>query len=86
MGESVAVTWVPIEPGTGPGYRRRFRREAESADRLADSHVIAPLDETGDIDGQLYLVLPVINGTEAHSLDRRTSNSRCTSPSRSPAR
>ena len=48
---------LPTELGAEPGYRERFRREAHTAARLAEPHII-PIYDTGEIDGRLYLVMP----------------------------
>lgn len=59
----VAIKVLPGEVAAQPGYRERFRREARVAARLIDPHVI-PIFESGEIDGQLYLVMPVISGVD----------------------
>jgi serine/threonine kinase PknH len=66
----VAIKVLPTELGTEPGYRQRFRREAHAAARLNEPHII-PIHDTGEIDGQLYLVMPVIDGTDAQGLLQR---------------
>lgn len=65
----VAIKVLPAELGAEPGYRDRFRREAHTAARLAEPHII-PIYDTGEIDGQLYLVMPVVNGTDLDTLLR----------------
>jgi serine/threonine protein kinase len=67
IGRDVAIKILPIELGAEPGYRERFRREAHTAARLTEPHII-PIHDTGEIDGHLYLVMPVIEGTDVHSL------------------
>jgi serine/threonine protein kinase len=42
----VAVKVLPAELATEPGYRERFRREAHTAARLAEPHII-PIFDTG---------------------------------------
>ena len=59
----VAVKVLPPELATEPGYQERFRREAHTAARLAEPHII-PIYDTGEIDGQLYLVMPVVDGSD----------------------
>lgn len=66
----VAIKVLPSELGTEPGYRQRFRREAHAAARLNEPHII-PIHDTGEIDGQLYLVMPIIDGTDAQGLLQR---------------
>ena len=56
--------------GRRTGYRERFRREAHTAAQLTHPNII-PIHDTGEIDGRLYLVMPVINGIDLHSLLKR---------------
>jgi serine/threonine protein kinase len=67
IGRDVAIKVLPPELGAEPGYRERFRREAHTAARLTEPHII-PIYDTGEIGGQLYLVMPVIDGTDVHGL------------------
>ncbi len=70
IGRDVAIKVLPPELATEPGYEERFRREAQTAARLTEPHII-PIHDTGEIDGRLYLVMPVINGIDVHSLLKR---------------
>ncbi len=63
----VAVKVLPAELATQPGYEQRFRREAHTAAKLTEPHII-PIHDTGEIDGQLYLVMPIIKGVDVHEL------------------
>jgi serine/threonine protein kinase len=63
----VAIKLLPAELGTDPAYRERFRREAHTAARLTEPHII-PIYDTGNVDGQLYLVMPIIEGTDVQGL------------------
>ena len=56
--------------GGTPGYEERFRREAHAAARLTEPHII-PIYDTGEIDGRLYLVMPIIDGVDVHSVLQR---------------
>ena len=67
IGRDVAIKVLPAELSGEPGYRERFRREAHTAARLSEPHIV-PIYDTGEIEGQLYLVMPVINGTDLHGL------------------
>ena len=78
IGRDVAIKVLPTELGAQPGYRERFRREAHIAARLTEPHII-PIHDTGEVEGQLYLVMPVIEGIDIHSLLRRDGSM---SPSR----
>ncbi len=66
----VAIKVLPADLANEPGYRERFRREAHTAARLNEPHII-PIYDTGEIEGQLYLVMPVIDGVDAHGLLKR---------------
>src|ERR1700761_1265843 len=50
-----------------PDYRRRLQREARIAGRLKDPHVV-PVHSTGEIDGQLYVDMRLIDGTDLHTM------------------
>src|SRR5271156_4757610 len=67
IGRDVAIKVLPPELSAEPGYRERFRREAHTAARLTEPHII-PIHDTGEIERRLYLVMPVIEGTDAHTL------------------
>ncbi|OBA80767.1 hypothetical protein A9W99_16010 [Mycobacterium sp. 1164966.3] len=70
IGRDVAVKVLPVELGEEPGYRERFRREAHTAARLSEPHIISIFD-TGEINGQLYLVMPIVKGIDVHELLQR---------------
>jgi serine/threonine protein kinase len=70
IGRDVAVKILPVELGSVQGYRERFRREAHTAARLTEPHII-PIHDTGEIDGRLYLVMPVIDGEDLSHLLKR---------------
>jgi serine/threonine-protein kinase len=66
----VAVKVLSTELATEPGFRERFRREAHTAARLTEPHII-PIHDTGEVDGRLYLVMPIIKGTDVGTLLKR---------------
>lgn len=66
----VAVKVLPAELAAEPGYRERFRREAYTAARLSEPHII-PIYDTGEFEGQLYLVMPVVDGIDLEGLLKR---------------
>lgn len=63
LGRDVAVKLLQPELAAEPGFQQRFRREAYAAGRLANPNII-PIYETGEIDGRLYLVMPIIDGVD----------------------
>lgn len=67
IGRDVAIKVLPPEMATLPGYQERFRREAQVAARLTEPHII-PIHDTGEIDGRLYLVMPIIEGVDVHTV------------------
>ena len=67
IGRDVAIKVLAPELSAERGYRERFRREAHAAARLTEPHII-PIQDAGAIDGQLYLVMPVINGIDVQKL------------------
>jgi serine/threonine protein kinase, bacterial len=70
IGRDVAIKVLPAELAAEPGYRERFRREAHTAARLTEPHIV-PIHDTGEIEGQLYLVMPVIEGVDVGGLLQR---------------
>jgi serine/threonine protein kinase len=70
LGREVAVKLLRPELATEPGYQERFRREAYAAGRLASPNII-PIYEAGEIDGRLYLVMPIIDGIDVHAVLNR---------------
>lgn len=66
----VAVKVLSPEVAAEPGFQERFRREAHTAARLTEPHIV-PIYDTGEIEGRLYLVMPIINGTDVGTLLKR---------------
>ena len=50
-----------------PEFDKRFRREARTAARLDDPHVV-PIHDVGEIDGRLYVTMRLINGVDLDTL------------------
>src|SRR6201995_4876267 len=67
IGRDVAIKVLPAELSAEPGYRERFRREAHMAARLTEPHIV-PIYDTGEIEQQLYLGMPGVDGTDLHAL------------------
>jgi serine/threonine-protein kinase len=63
MQRDVAVKVLRPELVSTPGYVERFRREAFTAASLSEPHVV-PVYEADEIDGQLFIVMPLISGTD----------------------
>ncbi|WP_156689495.1 serine/threonine-protein kinase PknD [Mycobacterium sp. Marseille-P9652] len=70
LGRDVAVKLLQPELAAEPGFRERFRREAYAAGRLASPNII-PIYETGEIDGRLYLVMPIVDGIDLKEVLKR---------------
>jgi serine/threonine-protein kinase len=50
-----------------PDFDRRFRREARTAARLDDPHVV-PIHDVGEIDGRLYVTMRLVDGADLDTL------------------
>lgn len=50
-----------------PAFRERLQRESVTAGRLQEPHVV-PIHDYGEIDGQLFLEMRLIDGTDLSSL------------------
>ena len=68
MDREVAIKVLSEDLAAEPGYHQRFRREAQITARLTEPHIIR-IFEAGEIEGRLYLVMPVIEGIDVQ--DRR---------------
>jgi serine/threonine kinase PknH len=53
-----------------PVFRERMKREARITGRLQEPHVV-PIHDYGEVDGQLYLEMRLIDGTDLDSLLKR---------------
>lgn len=69
MDRTVALKLISGQFAQDPGYRQRMQREARIAGRLQDPHVV-PVHSTGEIDGQLYVDMRLINGTDLETILR----------------
>jgi len=63
MSREIAIKVLPPEFASEPMYRQRFRREAATAARLNEPHIV-PIYEAGEIDGRLYLTMPIVAGVD----------------------
>jgi WD40 repeat protein/serine/threonine protein kinase len=70
MDRDVAIKVLSAEWADEPGYRERFRREALLAGGLTEPHTIRIYD-ANEIDGRLYLVMPIIDGVDIDAALKR---------------
>ena len=63
----VALKLLPESVSHDPVFRRRLQREAHSAGRLQEPHVV-PIHDYGEIDGLLYVDMRMINGTDLRKM------------------
>src|SRR3954468_6079550 len=63
----VALKLLPEGVSHDPVFRKRLQREAHSAGRLQEPHVV-PIHDYGEIDGVLFVDMRMINGTDLRRL------------------
>lgn len=63
----VAVKLLPKKLADDAIFKQRFRREAHAAAQLNEPHVV-PIHGYGEIDGQLYVDMRLIEGRDLHDL------------------
>ena len=66
-GWTVAVKLMSETVSKDPVFRERMKCEARIASRLQEPHVV-PIHDYGEIDGQLFLAMRLIEGTDLDSL------------------
>jgi serine/threonine kinase PknH len=67
---TVALKLLPAAMANDPVFRKRLQREARSAGRLQEPHVV-PIHDYGEIDGVLYVDMRFIDGTDLRQVLRR---------------
>ncbi|OBF06927.1 serine/threonine-protein kinase PknH/PknJ [Mycobacterium sp. 852002-10029_SCH5224772] len=67
---TVAVKLLSETFSRDPVFRERMKREARTAGRLQEPHVV-PVHDYGEIDGQIFLEMRLIEGTDLDSVLRR---------------
>ena len=70
-GRVVALKLISPEFSEDPNYRARMQREAGAAGRLTEPHVV-PIHDYGEINGQLYLDMRLIDGESLAAVLKRT--------------
>lgn len=70
MDRIVALKLISGTYAQDPDYRKRLQREARIAGRLQDPHVV-PIHAAGEIDGQLFVDMRLINGVDLDTMLRR---------------
>ncbi|MBX9981752.1 MAG: serine/threonine protein kinase, partial [Mycobacterium gordonae] len=66
-GWTVAVKLMSETVSSDPVFRERMKREARIAGRLKEPHVV-PIHDYGEIDGQMFLEMRLIEGVDLDSL------------------
>jgi serine/threonine protein kinase len=63
----VALKLLPEAVSHDPVFRKRLRREAHSAGRLLEPHVV-PIHDFGEIDGVMFVDMRMIDGTDLRKI------------------
>jgi serine/threonine protein kinase, bacterial len=63
----VALKLISRQFSTDATFRARMQREADTAGRLTEPHIV-PIHDYGDIDGQFYVEMRMVDGTSLRSL------------------
>jgi len=66
-GRTVALKLLPDSLSQDPVFRERLQREARAAGRLQEPHVV-PVHDFGEIDGQLFVDMRLIDGIDLRTL------------------
>src|ERR1700736_5468981 len=71
MDRVVALKLISGTYAQDPEFRKRLQREARIAGRLHEPHVV-PIHDAGEIDGQLYVDMRLIEGTDLDTVLKRS--------------
>jgi serine/threonine-protein kinase len=63
----VALKLISQQFSTDATFRARMQREADTAGRLTEAHIV-PIHDYGDIDGQFYVEMRMIDGVSLRTL------------------
>jgi serine/threonine-protein kinase len=66
----VALKLLPEAVSHDPVFRKRLQREAHSAGRLQEPHVV-PIHDYGEVDGLLFVDMRMIDGTDLRKMIKR---------------
>ncbi len=66
----VALKLLPEAVSHDPVFRKRLQREAHSAGRLLEPHVV-PIHDYGEIDGVMFVDMRMIDGTDLRAMLKR---------------
>ncbi len=67
---TVALKVMNDQFSKDPVFRERMKREARTAGKLMEPHVV-PIHEYGEIDGQMFMEMRLIEGTDLDSILKR---------------
>ncbi|OSC40291.1 serine/threonine-protein kinase PknD [Mycobacterium decipiens] len=67
MHRAVALKLIAVPYAQNPVFRQRLYREARTAGGLHEPHVV-PIHQCGEIDGQLYIDMRLIDGTDLQTM------------------
>ncbi len=67
LGRMVALKIIAPHLAVDEGFRERFRREAQMAAAI-DHPNILPIYDAGEVDGQPYLAMRYVDGTDLFSI------------------
>jgi serine/threonine-protein kinase len=69
-GRTIALKLISPQFSDDPMFRARMQREAGAAGRLTEPHIV-PIHDYGEINGQLYLDMRLIDGADLASVLKR---------------
>jgi len=70
LGRPVALKVIASDRAADAGFRERFQRESRLAASFDHPHVV-PVHAAGEEDGELYIVMRYVRGSDLHALVKR---------------